>query len=134
MYAGDRKSCRYIKNKSQSPIRSDSRSVGFTRGQWFLPAPQRQLYMKRRSHVFRAVHCDLAVMIADDRLCDGEAQSGAVLLGSVIRREESFAFFRGESCAGVGDVEDGVAISYRRQKDQLTAPRHGIDGIEHQVS
>src|SRR5258708_20718618 len=101
MYAGDRKSCRYIKNKSQSPIRSDSRSFAVIRGQWFLLAPQRQLSMKRRSHVFRAVHCHLAALTAEYRLRDAEPQSGAVPLGSVIRVVEPFSFFPAAALAAL---------------------------------
>jgi hypothetical protein len=43
-------------------------------------------------------------MVGDDRLHDGQAEAGAVLLGGVVGREEALAFFGREAFAGVGDA------------------------------
>ena len=44
-------------------------------------------------------------MIADYGLHDSQAQSCTVLLGGVVRSEETLALFLGEPGAGVGDFQ-----------------------------
>ena len=56
----------------------------------------------------------LAAVVAHHRLHDRQAQSGAVLLGGVVGREQALAFFLGQPVAGIGDLElnasPGVAV------------------------
>src|SRR2546426_10212635 len=70
-------------------------SVSFPRRRlWYL-------HVERGTAAADAVDPDLARVIGDDRLHDGEAEAGAVLLGRVVRREQSLTLLVGQAFAGV---------------------------------
>ena len=67
----------------------------------------------------------VAVMVADDRLHDGQAQAGALLLRRVVRGEEARALFGRQAFAGVGNFDaDGVFA--RRVLRRVSVPPAGM--------
>src|SRR6266576_3265033 len=80
---------------------------------------------------------DGALMVFDDAAHDGQAQTGAALLGGEIRQKEFFLQFLGHSVTGVGDSNlHGIATGDETGGDSDFAQQralHGLGGIVHQV-
>ena len=69
-------------------------------------------------------------MIADNRLHDGQTQTGSLLLGRVIRREKPRAFFWREPFAGVRHLDANAGLNFHSAKRERTASRHRIQRIQ----
>ena len=93
----------------------------------------RQIDGKRGAFAWFAAHRDLASVVADHGLYDGQAQAGAVGLSRVIRREEAVAFLLGEALAGVGDFQTHAAFVRDGTDGQDASGGHGVDGVQYQV-
>ncbi len=74
-----------------------------------------------------------AVMIADDGLDDGEAETGALQLGGVVGREEARALFRREALAGVGDFDANRVAAVGSAKAESAAGGHGVQSIQDEI-
>ena len=72
-------------------------------------------------------------MITDNRLHNGQTQTGSLLLGRVIRREKPRAFFWSESFAGVRHLDANAGLNFRSAKRECTARGHRIQRIQHQI-
>ena len=74
---------------------------------------KRKIDHERRALTRFTDHRDLSVVIAHHALYDRQAESGSVLLGGVVRREEPGAFLFGQSLAGVRNREPDAVIPPR---------------------
>src|SRR5712692_1994233 len=75
---------------------------------------KREIDAERRAKSRLAFHGDCAAVVADHRLDNCEAESGAMLLGGVVRREEPRAFLLRKAASGVGDLHaHGAAVVAR---------------------
>jgi len=80
---------------------------------------------------------DLATVVGDDSVGDGEPEPGAVLLGRVEGGEDAAQRLDRDAAAGVGDPHaDGflaVHLVGPRMHHQLAAAPHGVDGVQDDV-
>src|SRR5437660_4594385 len=91
---------------------------------------QRELNSKCAACSGAAFYRNLAAVIADHRLDDGEAPPGSVLLGRVVGREQALALFRGHACAGILYFNASVVRISARAQRQCAALWHGINRIQ----
>src|SRR5450631_1355970 len=96
---------------------------------WFA----RQFDPKNGSFFFRARDANFTAVITYHRLHNRQPESRAMLLSRVIRSEQASALFLGQTGAGIGDRNFNVIAESRGANHQLSALRHGIDRVEHQV-
>src|SRR6185312_4657478 len=94
---------------------------------------QRQLHMESRPLVLAAAYADAAMMIADNGLRYCQSQPRSMLLAGVIRREDALALLWSEPFAGICEFKDGKLVILGRAEGELTAIRHGINGVQHQI-
>src|SRR5438552_18367708 len=92
----------------------------------------RKLNPKRAAAARFAFDRDLASMIAHNRLHDGEAQPGPVLLGGVVRSEQALALFFRQARPGIGDFEQGTAcgaVALGRRSEEHTSELQSPDHL-----
>src|SRR5690242_15241735 len=105
--------------------------------------------MKHRSPVLRQDYAefgalaggvgelDLAAVVGDDPVGDGEAQAGAALFGGVEGGEDAVQRLERDAASCVGDLDaDGVPAVELAPGDlyrQLTPAPHGIEGVQQDV-
>src|SRR2546429_9185879 len=92
-----------------------------------------ELNTKRRAVAGLAFDRDRSAMIADDRLHNRQAESCTVLLGRVVRSEETLTFLGREAGAGIGDFEPYRAVRMRSPDRENAARRHGVERVQRQV-
>src|SRR5687767_8081284 len=90
---------------------------------------RRQLDMEGRTAARRALDPDPAAVIRHDRLHDGEAKAGAMLLGRVIRCEQAVALLFGKALTGISDLDPHRAVRTPRADGELATGRHRVDRI-----
>src|SRR5437899_8260558 len=96
---------------------------------------QRQFYFKRSSQTLATLYPNLAAVLLQDSVADGQTQS-RTLAHSLGREERIVDFldvFAGYSGAGVLDEDLDLRIDSLRSDPQLTAFSHGIAGIDEQI-
>src|SRR6185437_9580950 len=91
---------------------------------------RRQLHMESRPLILATAYADAAVMIADNGLRYRQSEPRSMLLTGVIRREDALALFRSEPFAGICEFKDGKLVIFGRAEGELTAIRHGINGVQ----
>src|SRR5438094_6566640 len=89
--------------------------------------------MERCTAAGLAFNPDLAGVIRDDRLDDGQPEPRSVLLGGVVRREDAAALLLGQAFTSVAELEPDDALAAPRTDRHRAAGRHRVERVEQQV-
>ena len=88
-----------------------------------------QIDTERGAAAFVAGDGYSAVMIADYRLNDREAEARSLLFGGVVGREETRTLFRCEPFSRVRNFDAHVAIVFGRAHSEGAAGGHGVESV-----
>src|SRR5262249_46548123 len=75
---------------------------------------------------------ELPSVIGDDRLHNRQAEASPVLLGRVVRREQSSSFLFAQALAGIGHVNLHNTSVATSDDPECATLRHRVDRIEEQ--
>ena len=72
-------------------------------------------------------------MVSHDRLHDRQAKARTVLLGRVVRREQTLAFLRRQPFTGIGYAQLDVLAPWLGGDRQGSTAGHGVHRVEHEI-